>query len=340
VRIKFCSGILCVSLLLGSNASLAWADQSEQVVQAAEQFLAALSEDQRAKVLFSYEDVEQRFRWSNLPQGIFERKGLRMGDLSEEQRDAVMKLLKATLSQEGYLAVTQNIEAEQVLSQRGGGQGRVKFGRDEFYVSLLGKPSLSEPWLWQFGGHHLAVNATIVSNRITLGPTLTGGQPMSFGEGANQVKQMKKEIELAHQLAASLKPDQRSKAVVSDRPGDMILGPGKDHVRPKQEGICATELSQDQKHIIMEIIQERVNLLNQEDAKERLDEIRSEIDETYFLWSGPIGANEAAYYRVHGKSFFLEFAPQRMGGNPQEHVHAMYRDLDNDYGSKWSATKR
>jgi hypothetical protein len=250
-----------------------------------------------------------------------------------------MKLIEATLSKEGFLAITQNIEAEEVLNQQSG-RGRTRFGRDEFYLSILGKPSLTEPWLWQFGGHHLAINATIVGNRITLGPSLTGGQPMTFGEGPSQVKQMHKEIELAQKLVASLTTDQRAKAVVSDRPGDMILGPGKDHVRPKQEGMCVASWSQEQKEMLMQLVSERVNLLNQEDAKERLEEIRSEIEETYFLWSGPIDPNAAGYYRVHGKSYFLEFAPQRMGGNPQEHVHAMYRDLENDYGSKWSATKR
>jgi hypothetical protein len=32
---------------------------------------------------------------------------------------------------------------------------------------------------------------------------------------------------------------------------------------------------------------------------------------------------------------FLEFAPQQMGGQPMNHVHAMYREPGNDYGLKW-----
>jgi len=32
------------------------------------------------------------------------------------------------------------------------------FGRDLDYVSFLGMPSEKNPWMLQFGGHHLALN--------------------------------------------------------------------------------------------------------------------------------------------------------------------------------------
>ena len=37
----------------------------------------------------------------------------------------------------------------------------IRFGRAEYYVSILGKPSTTEPWMMQFGGHHLAINVTL-----------------------------------------------------------------------------------------------------------------------------------------------------------------------------------
>jgi hypothetical protein len=39
------------------------------------------------------------------------------------------------------------------------------FGRDLFYISILGKPSVKDPWMLQFGGHHLALNITMVGFR-------------------------------------------------------------------------------------------------------------------------------------------------------------------------------
>ena len=38
---------------------------------------------------------------------------------------------------------------------------------------------------------------------------------------------------------------------------------------------------------------------------------------------------------VHGPTAFIEFAPQRLGGDPTNHIHTIYRDPTNEYGAKW-----
>ncbi|MFN5796000.1 MAG: DUF3500 domain-containing protein, partial [Planctomyces sp.] len=81
------------------------ADRSEQVVAAAETLLKVLSAEQLTAVQFRFNDDEQRVRWSNLPSGIFARRGLRMGDLNAQQRQAVYDVVRATLSPAGYQAV-------------------------------------------------------------------------------------------------------------------------------------------------------------------------------------------------------------------------------------------
>ncbi len=58
--------------------------------------------------------------------------------------------------------------------------GADMFGSDLYYISFLGVPSLSQPWMLQFGGHHLALNITIAGSRGVLTPTLTGAQPATF----------------------------------------------------------------------------------------------------------------------------------------------------------------
>jgi hypothetical protein len=311
-------------------------EQSAKVVDAANTVLVILNDQQKAALLFPFNDEAQRLRWSNLPSGIFERKGLRMGDLTPPQREAVMNLLKVTLSEAGYQQIVENVAAEEVLNQQSGGRGgRVIFGKDEFYFSILGTPSATEPWMWQFGGHHLAINATIVGSRITLGPSLTGGQPMLYDQKGQQIQQMDEEIDTAFQLVNSLNDTQISKAVLAERFGDMILGPGKDDVRPEPEGLAASELSEAQLELLKQLIAHRVNLLNSEDAEIRMSEISKELSKAHFSWRGSLQEGSAASYRVQGPSFFLEFAPQQMGGSPQNHVHAMYREFDNDYGEQW-----
>ena len=51
----------------------------------------------RSKVQFPF-DSPQKSRWSNLPTGIFQREGLRLGDLTPAQRTAAMALLSTARS--------------------------------------------------------------------------------------------------------------------------------------------------------------------------------------------------------------------------------------------------
>ena len=310
------------------------ADRSEQVVAAATALLKVLSAEQQRAVQFRFNDDEQRVRWSNLPTGIFVRRGLRMGDLSEPQRQAVLEVIRATLSPAGYQAVLDNVAADEQLKS-GAGRGRIVFGSDEFYFSLLGEPSLQEAWMWQFGGHHLAVNATVIGQRITLGPTLTGGQPMRYRAGERSVSQMSAEIAAAAAFVKSLTDEQRSRAVLGGRYGDMLLGPGKDGVVPQPEGLRGADLSAEQRQQLLSLVMLRVGLLNDEDALERRAELERGLEDTWFSWRGATNAEGASSYRVQGPAFFLEYAPQAMGGAPAEHIHAMYREFGNDYGQRW-----
>src|SRR5207253_6564418 len=107
------------------------------------------------------------------------RAGLKMGDLTEAQRKAAMGLLAATLSKHGYEKVLAIVAGDEALKAASGGRGAM-FGRDLFYISILGKPSVSDPWMLQFGGHHLALNITMVALDGILTPSLTAAQPARY----------------------------------------------------------------------------------------------------------------------------------------------------------------
>lgn len=306
-------------------------DQTVKVVAAANALLATLDDSQRSKLLFKFNDEAQRVKWSNLPSGIFERAGLRIGDLKKEQYDAVMNLLSMTLSAEGFRQVVDSMNADETLNS-GGRRGRTVFGKDEFFLSILGTPSRTEPWMWQFGGHHLAFNATVVGDRITLAPTLTGGQPMHYSLNGKEIGQMAAEVALAFELAGSLDAAQKQKAVLSSRFANMALGPGRDDVKLATEGIRATELTAKQQALLTNLIEQRIGLLNDEDAADKMAAVKAGMGETWFSWHGATEKDGAAYYRIQGPTFFMEFAPQQMGGAPMEHTHAMYREPGNDYG--------
>src|SRR5512132_1316134 len=154
-------------------------DATYAAVTAAQAFLATLDATQKAAVSFAFTDDAQRTRWSNFPTGIFQRKGVKLGDMTAAQQDAMFAMLAAILSPKGYQQVVDTVNADEALKQSSSG-GMLVFGRVEYFVSLLGAPSATSPWMVQFGGHHLAINATIVGADITLAPSLTGAQPASY----------------------------------------------------------------------------------------------------------------------------------------------------------------
>jgi Protein of unknown function (DUF3500) len=88
------------------------------IVAASKKLLATLDDAQRGKVVLDFKDEAQRKRGSNLPTAIFKRQGLRMGDLTKPQREAMLAVLAAALSPQGYAKVLQIVEADELLKNR------------------------------------------------------------------------------------------------------------------------------------------------------------------------------------------------------------------------------
>jgi hypothetical protein len=87
--------VFCGSFALNSSAQGNPAIGKPEIAAAANKFLASLDDAQRAKAVYDFKDEAQRKRWSNLPPTMVKRGGLRMGDLTQPQREAVRALLAA-----------------------------------------------------------------------------------------------------------------------------------------------------------------------------------------------------------------------------------------------------
>ncbi len=326
--------VSCAATTTTTTTTTTTDTQTQKVVVAANAFRAILDATQKTKVSFAFDDAAQRVRWSNLPTGIFQRVGLRWGDLSVAQRTSLGTLLSTVLSADGYRMVQQQMEADEVLKSTSGG-GKLIFGQDEYYVSFLGTPSSTEPWILQFGGHHLALNITVVGANITLAPSLTGGQPTTYTAGGRTVRIVGQEVQDALALVTSLNTSQKSKAVIGSQTIDLVMGPGQDGKALQAEGLPALEMTASQKTALLKLIRDRVGAVNTDDLTLRMAELEKNLDKTYFAWYGPTTAGSAAYFRVTGPTVLLEFSPQQMGGDATNHIHSMYRDPTNDYGANW-----
>ncbi len=221
----------------------------------------------------------------------------------------------------------------------GGGPGGLSsdlFGKDLYYISILGKPSQKDPWMLQFGGHHLALNITIAGERGVLTPTLAGAQPALYTINGKTVRPLGQESDKALALLNALDDSQRKQAILSYHLADLVLGPGQDGKKIQPEGLKASAMNEHQRAMLLDVISEWAGIIHESAAAARMVELKADINETWFSWSGPTtaapGKNITAYYRIQGPHLVIEYAPQSLGGDPSMHVHTMYRDPTNDYG--------
>ena len=188
-----------------------------KVVGAANAFLATLDAASGPRCRSSF-NSSQRTGWSNLPSGIFERKGLRLGDLTAAQRDAAMALMAAALSPAGYKKVNEIMDGDEVLKNagrrahrrppgrrhipppaiapaatcgrsaaaasgaRGGGGGRgggIQFGQDEYYLAFVGAPSATTPGFSSSAGITSRSTSRSPGASNVMTPSLPAAQPAS-----------------------------------------------------------------------------------------------------------------------------------------------------------------
>jgi Protein of unknown function (DUF3500) len=349
---------------------------TESVVRAADKFLATLSDAQRQKVEYTYDDAQQRARWSNLPTGFVPRGGISLKSMTAAQRNAALALLKTVLSPMGYEKVSEIRMADDDFktngSKRGPGVGRPPgpggppppgfwgpppggggprgpsggppfdsnnmFGSDLYYISFLGKPSTTQPWMLQFGGHHLALNITIAGSRGVMTPSLTGAQPATFKVNGETIRPVGRESDKALALLQSLDANQRGQAILSYQVPDLVLGPGQDGKKIAPEGLKVSAMNAKQQAMLLDLIAEWAGIMNDNAASARMAQLKADLKESWFAWSGATSfapnTNITAYYRIQGPHLVIEYAPQH--DEPTNHVHTIYRDPTNDYGIQFN----
>jgi Protein of unknown function (DUF3500) len=310
-----------------------------RIVSAARAFLSTLDQKQRASVLFAFDDEKQRVRWSNLPATMVRRGGLPLGELSAPQRSAALALVASALSGRGFQKIEEIMEADEVLKKSEG--NNPMFGKDLYFISILGTPSETAPWMVQLGGHHLALNVTIAGESGVLTPTLTGAQPALYTTNGRTVRPLGQESDKAFTLVNALDETQRKQAILGYRVADLVLGPGQDGKTIEPEGLKASAMNERQRALLLDLVSEWSGIVHDSAAAARMAEIQAGLADTWFAWSGSTaptpGRNATAYYRIQGPSVVIEYAPQPLGGDLSMHIHTMYRDPTTDYGRKLTA---
>ena len=303
-------------------------------VTAAEAFLATLSPEEKKLVLLPLNDPERQ-KWTNVPTSANDG-GLRLGDLTKPQLQKAVAFLSTVLSENGYLMARNIMMADDLLiKDEAQAKRRGGFGSANFWIGIFGTPSETEPWGVQWDGHHVAVNLTIVGEKMTISPAFIGTQPHKFMLGDEEIIPMKNEIAWAIDFMESLDKKQLAKAIITNKRGQMLAGAGKDGVMPEAKGLPCSELTPAQHALLLKLVGLWVDDLPAEPAKARMAELDAQLKEAHFAWYGPFTPGSDASYHLVGPEIIVEYTGQDLGGNPLDHIHSIYRNPTNEYGALW-----
>ncbi|MFG2966857.1 MULTISPECIES: DUF3500 domain-containing protein [unclassified Streptomyces] len=313
------------------------------VITAANAFLAGLTDTQKTATQFTVHSTEWRL-WSNIDS--YTRQGVSLADLTDDQKDLGSALLKAALSADGLETTEKIRKINQAAGEAIG--NTTSFNEDAYYWTLMGTPSDTEPWGFQFDGHHLVINYFVLGDQVVMSPCFWGSEPTSMEIDGATVTVCHEEVLASLAFINSLGSDQQSVAIASatKTSESMKAGAFSDNAVQAYEGIRGNVLNSAQKKKLLGIVEAFVSRAKQDAAKVRMAEVRSHLDDTYVTWAGGTGDDDAFYVRVHSPVVWVEVDCQAPGplrgayggteGVPtQMHVHSIIRTPNgNDYGKE------
>jgi len=322
----------------------------QEMAAAAGELLTSFSTAQHKAAVYPLKS-NARATWSNLPTVMAPPAGIMLSELATNQLQLVHRLMRASLSSQGYAKAFNIMWLDDIL--RAQEQAAIAAGQaqDEAAVpsalrvtmmnnrssgyyafAIFGDPDHHQ-WGWKMTGHHLALNVTVSGNDVNIMPGFYGSNPRQIQQGPYAgFTILHAEMNLGLQLLASLNEEQRKTAVVAgEKPADVIEGPGRRGSLDVYEGLQAKHMDRAQLARLQLLVGEYLRNAAPHAAAAQLDLVAAAgWDNLWFSWRGATDASGEFYYRVHGPRLLIEYNLQ----NPN-HDHMVVRDPDNDYGEDW-----
>jgi hypothetical protein len=279
------------------------------------------------------------------------RHGLSLENLADVQRDAALRLLRTSLSVEGFERVRNLMRLNRVLGEITGDTTILNEWR--YYLSIFGQPGPDEPWGWQLDGHHLNVNCFIVRDQLVLTPCFMGAEPrISDREPFPGLRAFDQEQQAGLELIRALSAQQRQHAILfgsmlsetlpperrHPTEGRMRAGAYRDNEVLAYEGIRVDQLTNGQRGLLLDLIGTYVGVLPSGHDDLRRREIARHLDETHFAWIGATDGDSPFFYKVQSPVLLIEFDHHKGvfldNDEPKGfHAHSVVRTPNgNDYG--------
>src|SRR2546425_10255413 len=268
---------------------------TESARKAADVWLATLTNEQRDKTMFPLDDPEWR-KWMN--QHFYIRQGTSFKEMSESQREAAFGLLHASLSAKGLKLTRDIMRLNETLGELNN-NNFVEYGEFLYFITVMGKPSATEPWGWQLDGHHAIINYFVLGDQVVMTPYFAGSEPAIARSGrykGTSVLQEEQDKGLA--MLQSLTDAQRKKAIleVSKTGNNNLTEAFKDNVKLDYAGVRAAELSAAQKRQLLDLIAMYVGNIDDGHARVKMEEVRKHAGNTWFAWIGGTDNTSVYYY--------------------------------------------
>ncbi len=337
--------LLCFVAFFGYRA-YAKMRTSALMAEAANNFIASLKPEQKAKAVYDFKDTA-RDDWEFFPR---QRKGLPLKEMTLEQRRLAHAFLRTGLSNYGYLKASAIMQMEPILGafeDAHGNTERRPFRRDEelYFFAIFGTPGTKDPWSWRIEGHHVSLHFTFVNGELVANTPLGfGSNPAEVREGPRMgFRPMAEEEDRAREAITALDEKQRDLAAFNKlrTPGDLFTMSKRIADPLKPAGIGYSQLNPEQRAKLMAIIEEYLDRMPDEIAKQRRDALmKAGLNTIYFAWAGSVKPGEAHYYRIQGKTFLIEYDHSQNPANDTtqlnpNHIHSVWRDFNGDFGRDW-----
>jgi len=306
------------------------------IERAARDFLATLDAAQQREVSFDIGSDAWR-AWCNV-HPFMTRHGLGLHVLSPAQREAALALVSSALSASGFETARNVMRLNEHALELTGLPD--EYSEWYYWLSLFGTPSATEPWGWQFDGHHLIINCFVLGDQLVLTPLFMGSEPVLAQSGkyaGTRVFASEESAGLA--VMRALDPAQRAKAIIDTRmPGEVLAAAYNDNLRMPYAGIRYGDLGTAQQGVLRDLIGLYLHRVRPGHAQVRIEEAFAHLGDTHFSWIGAHDDHAPFYYRVHSPVVLIEFdhQPGIIYANDEatrDHIHTVVRTPNgNDYG--------
>lgn len=237
----------------------------------------------------------------------------------------MLSVIEATLSPEGYEKALDAMRINHFLGEIC--RLPLVLNQHSYNFVMFGNPSTDDPWGWMLSGHHLCLSAFIHKAQVIVSPTFTGAEPNVIDEGPFQGRTiLRPEQDLGFAFMRRLSPEQQQKAQVFKTmgppeipesrwdPADQrhLCGAFQDNRVVPYEGLRLAELLGGEGgaaavELLLRIVEQFHLYLPATARRNRLDQVKKHVRETWFCWIGGYDEGDPFYYRIQSPVIVCEF---------------------------------